>query len=77
MDDDLYWRTDHMNILRGDFKKVLDEAEGAIRKYYKEDDVDWAFLDLIRRTLHAIELMVDHYDEIRTYIEDTKNTEAE
>jgi len=76
-DDDLYWHTDHMTIIRGDFKKILKESEGAIHKYYKEDDVDWGFLDLIRRTLHAVELMIDHYDEIRTYIEDAKKEKDE
>ncbi|MBA7490019.1 hypothetical protein ES702_00553 [subsurface metagenome] len=77
LDDDLYWHTDHMTIIRGDFKKILEEAEEAIRKYYKEDDVDWGFLDLIRRTLHAVELMIDHYDEIRAYIEDAKKVVRE
>lgn len=70
LEDDLYWHTDHMTLIRGDFKKILKESEGYIQKYYKEDDVDWGFLDLIRRTLHAVELMIDHYDEIKTYIDD-------
>lgn len=72
LDDAFYWTVDHMTILPGDIKRVQDRAEEEIRKYYREDDVDWGFLDLVRRTLHAIELLTENYDEIRAYVDDAK-----
>ena len=72
LDDDLYWHADHMTILRGDIKRVQSQSEEAIQNYYKTGDVDWAFLDLLRRTIHAIELIIDNYDDLKTYIDDAK-----
>ena len=72
LEDAFYWSTDHMTILPNDIKRVQDRAEEEIRKYYRDDDVDWGFLDLVRRTLHAIELMTENYDEIRDYVDDAK-----
>ena len=69
LQDGFYWTVDHMGILPGDIKRVQDQAEGAIRTYYKDDDLDWGYLDLIRRTLHAIELLEDNYNEIRAYVD--------
>lgn len=76
-DDDLYWHKDHMGIIRGDIKKIQRQAEGMIAKYYKTEDYDWGFLDLVRRALHAIELMVDHHDEIRVYVDEAKKRKEE
>ena len=77
LDDDLYWHTDHMVIIRGDIKKVQDQAEMMIAQYYKTEDYNWGFLDLVRRVLHAIELMINHYDEVRVYVDEAKKRKEE
>ncbi len=77
LEDAFYWTVDHMSILPGDIKQVQERAEEEIRKFYRTDDVDWGFLDLIRRTLHAIELMAQNYDEIRAYVDEAKNKAKE
>lgn len=76
LEDEFYWIVDHMSILPGDIKNVQDRAEEEIRNFYRTTNVDWGFLDLIRRTLHAIELMAQNYDEIKAYIDDAKVSQA-
>lgn len=77
LEDPFYWITDHMTILPNDIKRVQERTEEEIRKFYREDDVDWGFLDLVRRTLHAIELIADNYDEIRVYVDEAKKRKVE
>ena len=77
LEDPFYWLSDHMTILPGAIKRVQDQTEASIHRFYKEDDVDWGFLDLVRRTLHAIELMADNYEEIRAYVDEAKKKGTE
>jgi len=62
---DLYWKTDHMFLLKRDIKRIIERVEEEIQKYYHNDEIDFGFLDLVRRGLHGLELLYDNEGEIR------------
>ncbi len=70
--EDFYWKSDHMNLVIGDIKMIKEQAESRIADWHRDGDMEWDFLDLVRRTLHGIELTCENYEEIREYIEGAK-----
>ena len=72
MQDSLYWSLDHMALTPGDIKDMKAQTEARIRDWYKDEHLEWGFLDLVRRTMHGIKIVMEDYENVRTWLDEAK-----
>ena len=73
MQDSLYWSTDHMAITPSDIEDVKNQAEARIRDWYGDNEqLDHGFLDLVRRTMHGIKIVMEDYENVRQWLDEAK-----
>lgn len=75
LDDDMYWATDHMPIMKGDIEKSIAEVEENIIETVR-GGINWGYFDLLRRTIHGIQLIYDNEEEIKKIVMEAKRKQA-
>ena len=73
MQDSLYWSMDHMRLTLSDIEDVKAQAEARIREWYGDNEqLDIGFLDLVRRTMHGIKIVMEDYENIRAWLDEAE-----
>ena len=73
MQDSLYWSMDHMAITPGDIENVKFQHETRIHEWFQHDEtLDIGFLDLVRRTMHGVKIVMEDYLNVRNWLDDAK-----